>query len=430
MRAPPLPPLLSLNLSAVSKSWIRAALVVVLAAMLAVTLFPGDEISMLTFCLVCGERGVAHILLNIILFAPYGALLTLAGVPRRWTWLSGCLLSACIELAQRFIPGRDSGLDDVLTNTTGTIVGSLLAVVAVAWLRRSGRPSVIAALAPAAAVLLLVTATGLLLRPSFPRDFAYYVDWSPDNDLRYRTWTVAAELGGVPLLPGRRSDTPRVRGLLLAGAPLYVRAVAGPPLPPPAPLFRIADSTDREILVIALLRDDWGLRYRTRAAALRLDQPNLWVPGIARGRARGDTLDLGLWREPRTGRLCVRYNDRQACGLGFTAGRGWSILMYPTRRPEPLYRMIDLGWIGGLLFLVGFMSRGERGALLLGGGAGLLGLAALPPLVGLLATPPLQWLAAVAGLLAGAGVSVLLARRLQPTAVPSPPPPHPPPPTT
>ena len=406
-----------------SKPWIRVALALVVAAILAVTLFPnaGEETPTPAWCFVCGERGVAHVLLNIILFAPLGALLTLTGVPRRWTWLSGCLFSACIEFAQRFIPGRDSGLDDVLSNTTGTIVGSLIAVAAVAWLRRPGRPSVLGALAAAAAVLLVVAATGMLLRPSFPRGVAYDVQWSPDNDVRYRTWTVRAELGGMVIPSTRLSNTAQVRDLLLAGAPLYVRAVAGPPLPPLAPLFRIADTTDREILLFGLLRDDFVLRYRTRAAAWRLDQPNLRVPGIAHSRARGDTLDLAMWREPPPrGRLCARYNDRRACGLGFTAGRGWAILIYTADFPEWLYRVVDLGWIGGLLALVGFLSRGDRAALLVGGGLSLLGLAALPALVGLLATPPLEWEVAVAGLLAGAVASARFARRIRTSAAPPP----------
>jgi VanZ family protein len=422
LRAPP--PLLSLNFSAMSKPWIRVALALVVGAILVVTLFPnlGEETPTHPWCYVCGERGVAHILLNLILFAPYGALLTLAGVPRRWTWLSGCLFSACIEFAQRFIPGRDSGLDDVLSNTTGTIVGSLIAVAAVAWLRRPGRPSVLGALAAAAAVLLVVAATGLLLRPSFPRGVAYDVQWSPDSDVRYRTWTVKAELGGMVIPSTRLSNTAHVRDLLLAGAPLYVRAVAGPPLPPLAPLFRIADSTDREILLFALLRDDFVLRYRTRAAAWRLDQPNLRVPGIAHSRTRGDTLDLAMWRQGRGVRsqLCLRYNDAQACGLGFTAGRGWAVLMYPPSLPEWLYRVVDLGWIGGLLSLVGFLSRGDRAALLVAGVISLLGLAALPALVGLLATPPLEWEVAVAGLLAGAVVSARFARRIRTSAAPPP----------
>ncbi len=405
-----------------SKSWIRVALAVVLAAILAVTLLPTavEKTPTPAWCFICGERGVAHVLLNLILFAPLGALLALASVPRRWTWLSGCLLSASIEFAQRFIPGRDSGLNDVLTNTTGTIVGSLVAVAAVAWLRRPARPSAPAALSPAAAVLLVVAGTGLLLRPSFPRDVDYYAQWGPDSDEPDRGFTVSAELGGVTIPPPRLSETPRVRSLLLAGAPLHVRAVTGPPMTSLTTVFRMADGAEREILLLALQRNDFVLRYRTRAHAWGLDQPNLRLPGVARSRAQGDTLDLAMWREAGGSRLCLRYNDHSSCGLGFTAGRGWAILMYPTSLPEWLHRVVDLGWIGGLLSLVGFLSRGDRTTLLVGGGVSLLGLAALPPLVGLVTTPPLEWLAAVAGLLAGAGVSALLAHRLATTALPSP----------
>jgi membrane associated rhomboid family serine protease len=94
--------------------------------------------------------------------------------------------------------------------------------------------------------------------------------------------------------------------------------------------------------------------------------------------------------------------------------------MYPPSLPEWLYRVVDLGWIGGLLSLVGFLSRGDRAALLVAGVISLLGLAALPALVGLLATPPLEWEVAVAGLLAGAVVSARFARRIRTSAAPPP----------
>jgi hypothetical protein len=125
-----------------------------------------------------------------------------------------------------------------------------------------------------------------------------------------------------------------------------------------------------------------------------------------------------MWREGSP--LCLQVNTRGACGLGFTPGRGWALLIYPESLPEWLRRLSDMTWIGGLLFLVGFASRGGRAGLLVGGGVSLLGLAVLPPLVGLLEPLPLEWLAALAGLVTGAVVCASLARRARITA-PGPP---------
>jgi len=401
---------------------------VVVAAILAVTLSPvlGEAPRPPHWCAGCDERGVAHVVLNVILFMPLGALLALTGVPRRWSWLSGGLLSALVESAQVFIPGRDASVDDVLTNTTGTILGWLVAVAVLGWLRRSpSRPHSGPALATAVAVLLVVAATGLLLAPSFPRDLDYYGRWTPHiRDLEpYRGQVLRAELGSLALPPTRLADTPRLRSLLLAGGLLHVRAVAGPPVEHFAPLFAIYDGAAREVVLLGLAPGDVVLRYRTRGYAWGFDHPPLRLRGGARGLAPGDTLDLAMWREPegRESRVCLRLNARHACGLGFSPARGWGNLYSPDSFPEWLRRLLDVSWIGGLLFVVGFVSRGGRAGLLVAGGVGLLGLALLPLWVGLLEPSPLEWLAALAGLAAGALAWTSLARRAQITA-PQPPP--------
>ena len=400
-----------------SKLSIRVALAVVLGGILAVTLFPasGEATQSLRWCEACGERGVAHVLVNIILFVPFGALLALAGVPRRWNWLSGGLLSSLIECGQVFIPGRIASIDDVLSNTTGTILGSLMAIAVLGWLRRSARPATAAALAPAAAVVLAVAATGWLLGPQFPRDIDYYVQWAPAlGDVEtYCGRVLRAELGSVAVPPGRLPDTPRVRSLLIAGAALRVQVVAGPPVRRLATVFGVNDGV-HDVVLFGLDRNDFVLRYLTRAYAWGLEQPDLRLRGAAHTLAPGATLKLAMWR--KRGQLCLRFNARRTCHLGFTPGRGWAILTYPEGFPEWLQGLMDVSWIGGLLFLVGFVSRGDRKALLVGGGVSLLGLAVLPPLVGLLNTPPLEFLAAVTGQAAGAVVYTVLAWRAQTSA--------------
>jgi hypothetical protein len=80
------------------------------------------------------DVGPLDAFLNVLLFVPFGfglaEKLRKRGKPRAVTiarvLVTGALLSYAIEFLQFYIPGRDSGWEDVLTNSTGAAVGSLL----------------------------------------------------------------------------------------------------------------------------------------------------------------------------------------------------------------------------------------------------------------------------------------------------------------
>jgi len=67
---------------------------------------------------------------NILFFVPLGFLGGIAFTRRLW-WLAavlGFLLSCAVELAQAtFLPGRVASINDVIANTTGAVLGALLA---------------------------------------------------------------------------------------------------------------------------------------------------------------------------------------------------------------------------------------------------------------------------------------------------------------
>ena len=72
-------------------------------------------------------------LLNIIGFVPFGLLLCAwlgdthaARHAVLYSFLAGLLFSFLIELVQGYIPQRDSGFNDVITNSLGTLLGALL----------------------------------------------------------------------------------------------------------------------------------------------------------------------------------------------------------------------------------------------------------------------------------------------------------------
>ncbi|WP_374854732.1 VanZ family protein [Herbiconiux liangxiaofengii] len=67
---------------------------------------------------------------NVAMFVPLGLLLGVLLGPRRWGYaiLIGFALSSTIELLQfALLPGRYGTVDDVIANTSGAVIGALLA---------------------------------------------------------------------------------------------------------------------------------------------------------------------------------------------------------------------------------------------------------------------------------------------------------------
>lgn len=72
-------------------------------------------------------------LANVLLFAPFGAVLRLHGVHIAKAALAGLLLSSAVEALQFVvISGRTTSTDDVLLNTVGAVLGNALAA---RWVR-------------------------------------------------------------------------------------------------------------------------------------------------------------------------------------------------------------------------------------------------------------------------------------------------------
>jgi glycopeptide antibiotics resistance protein len=71
-----------------------------------------------------GPGAVVDAVLNIGVFVPLGLLLAAAAVRFPVALLIGLLLSAAIEVSQYLVQvGRTSDVNDLITNTTGTVVG-------------------------------------------------------------------------------------------------------------------------------------------------------------------------------------------------------------------------------------------------------------------------------------------------------------------
>jgi VanZ family protein len=97
---------------------------------------PGVSAWKLPFRLESGFKpvGLLDDFLNVLLFVPFGfgvaGMLRSRGKSWSWTfglaWGLGVLLSYSVEFTQYYIPYRDSGWHDVITNSTGSLLGALL----------------------------------------------------------------------------------------------------------------------------------------------------------------------------------------------------------------------------------------------------------------------------------------------------------------
>jgi len=384
----------------------RRRLLVLLAALpIALATLPpsaGPAEPLGTLCLVCGTRGAADIILNVALFAPFGAALAFWLRRERLAPVAlGALVSIGIETLQLVIPGRDPNPGDVLANTLGAALGAGLVRLAPAWIAPA-RPR---ARGLGAAALLgagvTVAATGALLRPALP-DTVYYGQWTADlgHLEHYRGRVLDARVGDAAVPSRRFDDSDRLRDLIARGAPIRVTAIAGPRPTALAPIFSIYDDRRQEVLLLGADRDDLVFRYRTHGVRVRLDRPDLRLPGVLRGIRGGDMIRLAVERAGPGQALCLSAGDRHSCDVGFTAGRGWGLLLYREAIPGYGKRALDLAWLAALFAPAGFWLRRGREPVAAATLA-VTGLVLIPPAAGLLATPPIEIAAALVGIGAG-----------------------------
>jgi hypothetical protein len=352
---------------------------------------PGDEAHGWTGCLLCGERGGADALLNVVLFVPLGVALALGGMRGLRCLLAGALVSMGVEAAQAVVPGRDPSPPDVLFNALGAGAGALFPRRGAALLRAPWAAPA-AALLPGAAVLL----TAQLTAPSPPAG-PLYGQWTPDlRGPRYLGRVLDAQVGAVPVPPARLRDPGALRGALRRGDPVALRVVAGPPPRWRSPVLRAVNADGDEAFRLDAVGPDLRVEFRMRAADLRLDHPALRVPGVLRHARPGDTLRVEVSRPGRA--VQVRVDGAPAAPVGFTPGSGWALLSAGALG-VPFRGALGAVWLALLHLPLGLVLRRRPApALLL---APLAALLALPPLTGLLPAPPAELLGAALGIAAG-----------------------------
>ncbi|MDT8368401.1 MAG: VanZ family protein [Longimicrobiales bacterium] len=384
----------------------------VLVATLTSAAGPGPAAEGLWTCFLCGDRGVADAIMNVVLFLPLGFLLSLLTRAPLRTLAALVFFSVAVEVAQLWIPGRYSSSGDVISNSVGAATGIVFAFRGMLLVRPSGRDRRVLRLLAFVVASAAVATTALLDEQRLPEG-RYHVRWTPEIEHleAYRGSVTHAALGGRLLKPGGLDGPGWVGEGLGRGETLELRIRVGPRSERLAPLLTVHDHREREILLLGLQGDDVIFRVRLLADALRLARPELRLPDAVR-RGVGATTVVKATRRV-DGSYCLSTEELARCGLGIGPADGWSFLLSPPDLSGTERGFLRGAWLLALFLPVGYLAGGWRGHL----AAALLPVVLLygfPLVTTLLPTPAWGWAGALTGLLAGLGLATATSAHPEP----------------
>jgi hypothetical protein len=360
-------------------------------------------------CIVCGEVGLAAAILNTALFIPFGAAL---GLGRRSLWvlgLAGFAVSLGIETVQHLLPGRNPTLGDLLFNTAGAVAGVLLGRHWRGWMLPDDRIANRLAVGVSGAIVTIIALTAYAAEPTVP-DARYYGLWTPnlrhleayDGVVRTARVDSLAIPAGAPF-----NDRDAALHALRDWSTVEVEGVTGAQTQALAPVVAVFDSARREILLLGVDREDVVLRYRRRAATFRLMTPDTRFAGAAAGLQPAGT-DLHIRAQRDGASHCISVSHREQCGLGITAGQGWSLLRAAGTLPARHHPVVNAGWLTVLFLPLGFWLRVSVPAAV-AMAAALLAMVLVHGAGTLLPAPPVEWAGVLAGLSTGRLVRSVIA---------------------
>ncbi len=376
------------------------------ALILVLTLSPGATAheGWIHGCLVCGARGWADAVRNVVLFLPLGFMLARGWRAGAWTVLACLALTVGVEAVQTVVPGRDSSVGDILFNGAGGVLGLLAGGSVRFWWRPKGWRSRRLALSWLAAVVGALAALAWASGPSLAEgDLIGQWTPRPRGSVAYGGYLLDAEVAGHSIPAWFVPDGPAAERAWLSGAPVRVRFLVGPPPDGPSLLLRAVAATE-EYLSIGVIGEDVGVRMRSRLADLRLHDPMARLPGVLGDVSPGDTATLSVWRdgdeycaqvtgttlpheprpraEPRSGGGGDRAGPpgsepsaEPVCGVALTVGRAWMAVIPSQALPAALWPVAEAVWLSLLAVPLGWWL-GPTGGALLGAGGGVAALGA------------------------------------------------------
>lgn len=365
------------------------------------------------WCLVCGQLGLIDVILNVALFLPLGVGLRILGWPLARIAIASFLVSFAVESLQVItITGRDASASDLITNTSGGMLGGFLAhrwhVLAFPTPRSAGRLLAAGALV----VLGVFLSTAALLQPDLPAG-TWYGMVAP-------AWPEHAVFGGTVLearvgdRPVPRDTLPQVvdyRLALLSGDSILVRFIVGRGTPNGlAPIAVVMSADYRSVALLAQHGRNVTAGVRLRASAWRLRSPRIRLNRVIPEHT-GDTVTV--WGGLERGQLyagAVANQRRHSRRLPLSVALGWALLLPIGWGLGPETLVFNALWLGVLIVPLAYWAIGTR-RIRSGFGVVLtvvfLGLGAVPRLFHLAPSSAVHWFAAGGGIVLG----VLAARQ-------------------
>lgn len=402
-----------------------------LLAILALTLRPDPAQAPLSaatplLCLVCGNKGGVDVFLNLLLFAPLGAGLRLAGWPWRRVVLAAALLSLSIEALQlTVVTGRDASLSDLLTNSTGAAAAAGMAPHWRALLLPRPRHAA-RLLAGWTAIWLIVLSVSVWLQSPSSLRGRLVSAWPEEatTEAIFPGRVLGAAVNGVALRRSGNPPDPRAirRALDRGDATIDIVAISGPPTSDLAFLYSLRVRRT-PLLGIAQYGRDAVLQVPSWAQRLRLWSPTLQVrdafppgPGVRvelHGSVRDGVLRLGArWDGQRhQGRMALRPT------LGWTAVPPLKFVL------GRQVRLLTALWVGALMLPLGYWGAATARPFVAAGVAAAAlaaGLGLLPVVAGTPRSHWSEWTAGALGVCFGWALQRLAAYLQGRCAAPSP----------
>ena len=236
----------------------------------------------------------------------------------------------------------------------------------------------------------------------------------------------APSIGDLGIPDARFTQSAKARELLFRGATVRTTIVPDGRTSGVAPIVRIPDDEEREIVLLAQQDDNLVFGVRTGAAVLRLRPPFFALPNAFSALAPGDkgrtrdTLTVSARYSPREVAIWANTSTRLERRIPITASLGWTMLLpfqwfIEGTRVEQIVTSI---WIACLLLPIGYwgtwivrsaLARETRRIPMLAIPIALAvlycGLVLVPRAFGASAAPATDWLAALIGMLLGAALA-------------------------
>ena len=414
----------------------RVGLVITTASLIAIaaaTLTPETSPALQShFCLICGSVGTVDAILNVILFLPLGVGLALSGLRGKNAVVCAFALSALIETAQLFlISGRDATIGDVLTNTVGGALGFAIGRYHALWLRPPPLAARNLALGWAAFWLIIQTISSYGFTLSLSHSQYYGQIARELGGFAVFAGTVrSARVGDIPIPNTALGDSRALERLLAASATVTASVVPDKPPPKIAPIVRVVDAQQHEILLLAQDGDRFIFGVRTRAAAFHARAPyfalaGVFPIGLPRDSSAYDSLTLTTQYAANRVTIGARTSSTSPgvvipiyASLGWTLWLPFQWLIEGTRAEL----VISSLWIACLVIPLGYWashlrqpSSAERArsklaiASLFGAGLLFAGLALIPYAFGLSVAPFGDLVASLGGVLLGYALGAVTA---------------------